>query len=203
MVTYKYSAKDITDSINKKYYSDIYQKYEHQDLLKYITKAFNDNNFERKLIKNTYFYTEGFKNFCIENIDLSSIPRKERPHLIECLPNKNLVKLFDTVYTPQSNIVNLLNNLFREHNIEISKSKAQHILKKASNNLDVINVYTINYNYHNSFRKCYSLDDFEKIIDVFINYYNLDNHTIKNELLSYIKYYNAKNDLTTEVKIHD
>lgn len=203
MVIYKYSAKDITDSINKKYYSDIYQEYEHQVILKYITKAFNDNNFERKLIKHTYFYTEEFKDFCIENIDLSSLPRKERPHLIECLPNKNLVKLFDTVYTPQSNIVNLLNNLFREHNIEISKSKAQHILKKASNNLDVINVYTINYNYHNSFRKYYSLDDFEKIIDVFINYYNLDNHTIKNELLSYIKYYNAKNDLTTEVKIHD
>ena len=203
MVIYKYSAKDITDSINKKYYSDIYQEYEHQDIFKYITKAFNDNNFERKLIKHTYFYTEEFKDFCIENIDLSSLSRKERPHLIECLPNKNLVKLFDTVYTPQSNIVNLLNNLFREHNIEISKSKAQHILKKASNNLDVINVYAINHNYHNSFRKCYSLNNFEQIVDLFIDYYNLDNHIIKKELLSYIKYYNAKNDLTTEVKIHD
>ena len=29
MIIYKYSAKDITNSINKKYYSDIYQEYEH------------------------------------------------------------------------------------------------------------------------------------------------------------------------------
>lgn len=203
MIIYKYSAKDITNLINKKYYSDIYQEYEHQDILKYITETFNNNNFKRKLVKHAYYYTEEFKDFCMENIDLSSLPRKERPHLIECLPNKNLVKLFNIVYTPQSNIINLLNILFRKYNIEISKSKAQHILKKASNNLDVINVYAINYNYHNSFKKCYSLNDFEQIVDIFIDYYNLDKQTIKNELLTYIEYYNAKNDLTVEVETHD
>ena len=116
MIIYKHSVKDITSLINEKYYSDIYQKYENQDILKYITGAFNDNNFKRKLVKHTYYYTEEFKNFCIENIDSSSLPRKERPHLIECLPNKNLVKLFDTVYTPQSNIINLLNILFSSKN---------------------------------------------------------------------------------------
>lgn len=203
MIVYKYSAKDITNLINQKYYSNIYQEYEHQDVLKYITEAFNNNDFKRKLVKHTYYYTGDFKNFCVENIDLSSLPRKEKPHLIECLPNKNLVKLFDTVYTPQSNIINLLNILFRKYNIEISKSKAQHILKKASNSLDVINVYAINYNYHNSFKKCYSLNDFEQIVDIFIDYYNLDKQTIKNELLTYIKYYNSKNDLTVEVETHD
>lgn len=203
MIIYKYSTKDITNLINKKYHSDIYREYEHQDILKHITNSFNNNDFKRKLVKHTYYYTEEFKDFCVENIDLSSLPRKEKPHLIECLPNKNLVKLFDTVYTPQSNIINLLNIFFKKYNIEISKSKAQHILKKASNNLDVINVYAINYNYHNSFKKCYSLNDFEQIIDIFIDYYNLDKQTIKNELLTYIEYYDAKNDLTVEVETHD
>lgn len=64
-------------------------------------------------------------------------------------------------------------------------------------------MYAINYNYHNSFKKCYSLNDFEQIVDIFIDYYNLDKQTIKNELLTYIEYYNAKNDLTVEVETHD
>lgn len=76
MIIYKYSAKDITNLINKKYYSDIYQEYEHQDILKYITETFNNNNFKRKLVKHAYYYTEEFKDFCMENIDLSSLPRK-------------------------------------------------------------------------------------------------------------------------------
>ena len=64
-------------------------------------------------------------------------------------------------------------------------------------------MYTINYNYYNSFKKYYSLNNFRQIVDIFIDYYNLDKQTIKNELLTYIKYYNAKNNLTTEVKTHD
>ena len=128
---YVYTIKDIAEIIIEQTQNKDYYDYKVNQLRHPINKLFDNQKFERKQITYTYHYTEDFKDYCINNIDLTKIHRNKKESLLEYLYKNDILTYEQTAFIPQSIIIHFLNKI-TEHKYKgiMTSAKIQGILRK-------------------------------------------------------------------------
>lgn len=138
---YIYKTKDIAKIIIKQTKNKDYYDYTVDDLRNPINNLFDDKKFKRIKVGGAYHYTEEFKNYCINNKDLTTIYRHKKESLFVYLYENDILTYEQTAYIPQSTITKFLNTVTKnKYKDKITSAKIQGILRKNKTTLHPIPV---------------------------------------------------------------
>lgn len=98
---YIYKVSDIAKLIIEKNTDEKYHDYSMEDLRIAIQEMFNPEKFTRKRIASPYYYTEDFKKYCLDNINLTNLKRKKKDTAFERLYYRDIVVFDNTKFIPQ------------------------------------------------------------------------------------------------------
>lgn len=93
---YIYTLRDIAEIIIKQTKNKDYYDYTVDDLRRPINNIFDDKKFQRKKFKNAYYYTEEFKNYCVNNEYITTTYRHRKESLFVYLYRKDILSYEQT-----------------------------------------------------------------------------------------------------------
>lgn len=208
---YIYKTKDIAKIIIKQTKSKDYYNYTVEDLRNPINNLFDDKKFKRIKVGGAYHYTEEFKNYCINNKDLTTIYRHKKESLFVYLYENDILTYEQTAYIPQSTITKFLNTVTKnKYKDKITSAKIQGILRKNKTTLHPIPVlvdplikftykpkryYQTKAPYMHKRRTIlyYKLQDVPKIINMITKTLKLNENKINKDIEALQHYYDERN----------
>ena len=191
---YIYKVSDIAKLIIKKTTDEKYHDYSIENLRIVIQEIFDHEKFTRKRIGSPYYYTEDFKNYCLDNIDLTNLKRKKKDTAFERLYYRDIVVFDDTKFIPQRVYMYCINNI---SNNKFTPTKIKNILRKHKDELKPISVICeldkvyrkFTYKRKQSALLYYNADYTRKIINILITELKLDSKTINQKLDNLLNLY--------------
>ena len=209
---YIYTLRDIAEIIIEQTKNKDYYDYTVDNLRNPINNIFDDKKFKRKKIGKAYYYTEEFKNYCINNKDITSTYRHRKESLFVYLYRKDILSYEQTQFIPQSIINDFLNKITEhKHKDKITSAKIQGILRKNKTTLCPIKVlvdplmeftYTPKHYYYKTkapyLHKSrtilyYKLQDVPKIINMITKELKLNETQINKKTKELQHYYDERN----------
>jgi hypothetical protein len=209
---YIYTLRDIAEIIIEQTKNKDYYDYTVDDLRRTINNVFDDKQFKRTKIKNKYYYSEEFKNYCINNKYVTTTYRRKKESLFEYLYKKDILTYEQTQFIPQSIINDFLNRITEyKYKDIITSRKIQGILRRHKTSLHPIKVlvdplmeftYTPKHYYYKTKAPYlhkrqtilyYKLQDVPKIINMITKDLKLNEAEINKSIKSIQHYYDERN----------